>query len=469
MGNQTSLMDRRSFMALSAVGFLGACTRGPRTNKEFTNAIELISASEFYIAHRGSGDNWIEHTQIAYDKSLEAGAQAIEISVHRLADGTFVCHHDANLFRLTGVNAEIATLGIEELGSVRNNARQWLGPNTALEPIPLLTEVLRRLNDRCVIFIEDKTGNHGKDLLDLISQYPAAAERFIWKQPANAPGHRLARERGFLTWGYFAPSLQHELESLAPALDLIGMHISASDESILAAVRIGKPVIIWEIHTRAERDRVISLGARGLMCSNYPYVARKTSIRSRDEFGAGARPAGDLPDTILWERQPSFVVADSALRISGDVKSSYCMGSVSGSDRTAAAIACEVRWNETAPKTGVAGLSYGVKSDAPYRAFEVVQHDGFHLQIASDGTVSTWQAAGNNPIRLGMCKTEPPLAGQWIRLTVQFGVEQTSVHRDGLLLYSFPALPQESQGFISLLNLVGNSPALDFRKVFVSQ
>lgn len=42
---------------------------------------ELLSRPRFVVAHRGSGDNWPEHTLTAYANALAAGADAVEISL----------------------------------------------------------------------------------------------------------------------------------------------------------------------------------------------------------------------------------------------------------------------------------------------------------------------------------------------------------------------------------------------------
>src|SRR5699024_9781688 len=131
------------------------------------------------------------------------GAQAIEISVHMSADGVFVCHHDTNLKRMTGVDREIATVTYRELTQIKNDARSWLGPAAEPQPIPALRDVLDQFAAKYVMFIEDKTGSHARELLNLLDSYPNPTKHFVWKQTAASEQFKLARQRGYKVWGYF--------------------------------------------------------------------------------------------------------------------------------------------------------------------------------------------------------------------------------------------------------------------------
>ena len=74
----------------------------PGDTGPFTVA-SLLAAPSFFVAHRGSGDNWPEHTMRAYKGSAAAGLKAIEVSVSATSDGVLVCHHDLNTQRVTGI------------------------------------------------------------------------------------------------------------------------------------------------------------------------------------------------------------------------------------------------------------------------------------------------------------------------------------------------------------------------------
>ena len=49
------------------------------------------------LAHRGGSGPWVENTVEAFESSLRAGADGVELDVRRCADGTLVVHHDPAL------------------------------------------------------------------------------------------------------------------------------------------------------------------------------------------------------------------------------------------------------------------------------------------------------------------------------------------------------------------------------------
>jgi glycerophosphoryl diester phosphodiesterase len=46
------------------------------------------------LAHRGGSGPWVENTVEAFESSLRAGADGVELDVRRCADGALVVHHD---------------------------------------------------------------------------------------------------------------------------------------------------------------------------------------------------------------------------------------------------------------------------------------------------------------------------------------------------------------------------------------
>ena len=49
------------------------------------------------LAHRGGSGPWVENTVEAFESSLRAGADGVELDVRRCADGTLVVHHDPDV------------------------------------------------------------------------------------------------------------------------------------------------------------------------------------------------------------------------------------------------------------------------------------------------------------------------------------------------------------------------------------
>lgn len=76
-------------------------TTGTLLTEANASVTALVAQNPFFVAHRGSGGEYPEHTMAAYGGSTGFGAQAIEVSVQVSADGVLFCMHDATLDRMT--------------------------------------------------------------------------------------------------------------------------------------------------------------------------------------------------------------------------------------------------------------------------------------------------------------------------------------------------------------------------------
>lgn len=475
-----SELSRRNVFALAGAGMgllATGCSPGARTvpAADASASVEgILNRHPFYVAHRGSQDNWPEHTAEAYRESLGAGADAIEVSVHRTADGVYVCHHDANTLRMTGVDREIAKSSYEELLELSNNAKPWLGPGSAVLPIPKLTDVLDQYAASTVIFLEDKAGANPADLLDLMDKYPDSTKHFVWKQPGTSGRHRAAKERGYTTWGYFVEAEMDRLSKQQVAdFDLVGVHWTVTDDEIRRAVGYGKPVVCWEIHTRSERDRVVRLGVQGIMCANIPYVATNVPSARSDQFVTGLRAPGDLPYALAWTHQPVIQPETSSVRLDHPVKASYCMGSMSPLDGAKGyRIFFDMRWPEKLPQgTEHAGLAFGQNDDSPYRVREPSRSGGYHFVQRMNGTLELFgrQAGEVSGYPLGTVATAPPVAGAWMRYEVRVMPSAISVSRlDGRGNANWTVTSSSNTyrgGYFSLCRNYQGTPAVEFRSV----
>lgn len=467
--DEFGLVTRRMFLGLLGTTIIAGCTRGnkkPNNSEYLTTAAELIDKDLFLIAHRGSGDNWTEHTLKAYQQALIHGASAIEISVHRTSDGHFVCHHDPDLLRLCGEPKQISELTWTQLKEYSNDARRWLGPNTPLEPIARLDEVMATLGGKTVFFIEDKTGKNAIDLLKILLDSPAPAESLVWKQPASSQGHEVASSKGIKTWGYFSPEYFSEIELLSSKFDLIGIHDSADTTTIRRAVSTGKPVVCWEVHSRSKMDALQRQGVRGMMCSNYPYVSTEPQLdrSATDEFSTGRRSAGDLPDKLLWNEQPEIDALQGLIRLSGQRKSGYVLGSMAVATIGSWNLKAQMHWPLLGASNQIAGIAFGLPDDVPYRAFEANQIVGYHLQLESKGRASIWEAAGKEPRRLAEVPLNVPKAGEWLHIEFEFVRDGIQVQIDSVRFVAKVSKNIQS-GYLNLLNLIPHGNPVEFKEI----
>ncbi|MFB8370203.1 glycerophosphodiester phosphodiesterase family protein [Pseudarthrobacter sp. NPDC055928] len=426
----------------------------------------LLAAPSFFVAHRGSGDNWPEHTMLAYTKAAAAGLKALEVSVVSTGDGVLVCHHDLNTERLTGTDLIIARASYAALESLRNDARAWLGPAAPLEPIPLLEDVLRTFLPSRVIFLEDKQGTNADELLELLEAYPGARDRVVWKQPASSPGHALARSRGYTTWGYVTAPDYDNLAALIPRVDLLGVHNWAPSAVVRELVASGKPVAAWEVRRRSDYARLKALGVRGFVCSNVVHVLHLEERRAEDGFDTGLRYAGDLPQEAEgdWQGQPALQQA--AVRISSEEPASYLMGSMGGLSGPQRELAFELRWPEGLPAgTGSAGVAFGQDDDAPYRPDAAVS--GYELEFGADGRLTlSRRDKGAGPVVLAEAKGAPPGAGEWTRLVLTVTPQRVIARRPDQ--QGADAETDDTAyggGWFSLLKNYDAGPAVEFRNV----
>lgn len=469
-------VSRRDFLALASAGsLLSGCTTGAGSRSApesvFTTS-DLLNTVPFYIGHRGSGDNWPEHTLLAYEKSRALGVKALEISVHATKDNVFVCHHDGNTERLTGVNREIRDMTYAEILQVGNDAREWLGPASEKQPIPRLADALEKFATNSVIFLEDKTAVHTQQLLDLMDAFPDSTKHFVWKQQATSDRFKEASDRGYKTWGYFSPDDFGSFSSRAALFDYVGIFHSATDEQIRELAGFGKPVVCWEVHTRSQRDRLLELGVTMMMCSNAAYVMTDRASATADQFASGLRANGDLPWTTDrgWSAQPAILPTSRSLRVAGGDNPAYRMGSMCPIAGSAYRLAFEMRWPEALPdESQHAGVAFGMDTDEPYRVLKS-SNAGYHLILRRSGDMELFarEAMEVTGTLLARVRTAAPSSGSWMKFELDVTPERLTVTRiqgDGWSLAS--AHRALRGGYFSLNKNYGDGPAVEFRGISV--
>ena len=482
---ESSLMTRRQLLvAASAVALLSGCTPSQRDagRSEGTGQQDgptytidhLMGTTPFYIAHRGSGDNWPEHTGLAYAQAVAAGAKAIEVSVNATSDGVLVCHHDNSSGRLTGKDLVFADTPFMALTDLRNDAREWLGPASPQEPIARLQDVLDAYAGSHVIFIEDKQGTNAHALMDLMDSYPDPRNHFVWKQVAIANQVSVATERGYKSWGYFGSDIFDRIEELGPRFDYLGVPHTAPDTVIERAAAVGKPVISWEVHTRSMRDRLLGLGVTGMMCSNFPYVTSSAARHQTDQFKSGLRAAGDLPWSVTggWGVQPEIRPGDGSLALDGSRISSYCMGSMCPVPQDVYSIQFQMRWPEALPRSREhAGLAFGQASDQPYRVLQASEVGGYHMVLRESGELELFSRAPGEAsgTRLGAIQTERPTPGEWMNFWVDLTPTTIGYARTDGAGWRDTVRDHEFRGaYFSLTKNYDGEAPVEFRKVTVS-
>lgn len=427
-------LNRRQFLWVGASALvLTACQPvSPRPSEQpqptasvAPNPIDAVFATgPVYIAHRGSGDNWVEHTFDAYAHAIAFGAAAIEVSVGASSDAVLLCHHDATTTRMTGQDLVIEDTSWKQLSSLRTDARAWLGPGSGLQPIARLDNVLDAFAPEHLIFIEDKQGENPKKLFNLMESHADPTEHFVWKQAVEyAPPHHIL-EAGYKTWGYFTKDTYGRAEEFGRRFDYLGVEHSATDAEIAQVVALGKPVIAWPIHTRSMRDRMLRLGVTGMMCSNVPYVSASTALATTDAFATGVRAPGDLPWATDkgFSVQPVITAETASIAIAMKGAQSYLMGSMCPVPADGYTLTWEMRWPSALPPgpTDTAGVAFGVPDDQPFRVGVAGNSAGYYATVRRNGRVELFgraaQAAAG--VSLGSLNTAAARPGEWMRFQI---------------------------------------------------
>lgn len=427
----------------------------------------LLATPSFYIAHRGSGDNWTEHTLRAYQESRALGLKAVEVSVSATSDGVLICHHDLDLGRMTGRDYLISATSLATVSTLRNDARAWLGPAAGREPVPELRAVLAQLLDSSVIFLEDKQGTNQEEILALLEGYPEARDRVVWKQPAQSKSHAEARRNGYTTWGYFGSDALAGAAAYFGNVDLLGVPALAPADKVREFVATGKPVIGWEVHRRSERDRLRGLGVRGMMCANTPYVLQREPVATADAFASGQRAPGDLPwdSDSHWQEQPAFT--GSGLRILSATTSAYTMGSMGPIQSAEWWLEFDLRWPGGLPGRAYgAGIMFALADDSPWRPGQPSPQGGYLLDTRPDGRLTLYRmdrdsAAG---VVVGAAGGSPLRPGQWQRFRVDVTAAGISAGQGGSAALTSTDAAYRG-GYFALAKNYDAGPPVEFRNV----
>lgn len=266
--------------------------QGPATSSTaapaYTIAQMRAQAAGWFVAHRGSGAEFPEHTLTGYDVSAElmrtnGYVPAIEVSVVAAADKTLFCMHDPDFDKSTNSTGAATTRPWSEISAlVRTDETTYLGPGWPGQQLVTLREVFDRFIHNTVIFVEAKSNAAVQPLQRmLLEDYPQARQNVVIKMQYNNSLLSWARTNGFTTWGYLAGdglTNDSELNTYDSVVDMWGIPAVTTDARISEIVARGKDVIVWEVHRR-EQARHLSqdLGVEGLMCSRIAYVTRSTN------------------------------------------------------------------------------------------------------------------------------------------------------------------------------------------------
>lgn len=246
---------------------------------------DLLATWPFHVAHRGGSANWPEMTLAAYDNSYRSGIRALEISLHRSADGVFVCSHDDSLARVTTSQLSIAKNAWSALRGFHVRLTEYTSapsPSKSNQKVTLcrLEDVLDRYADKCVLFVEDKTQQHSAALIRILKRYPGIENRIVWKVHNSVQEGALAigRDHGLTTWGYFFAKEMDKFEAMAPRFSWLGLDYRCSTQQLQRATSLGKTTVGHIVHTADQYKTLVEAGCNGIMLGNIARMQRRGTL-----------------------------------------------------------------------------------------------------------------------------------------------------------------------------------------------
>lgn len=402
---------------------------------------DLLLDNPFYVAHRGGGDERPEHTLNAYSGAIALGSKAVEISTYMTLDQAHVCMHDATLDRTTNTTGNVSSRLLADLqeNPVVDYGAQYLGVNWDNQPICTLKDALDALAGKVVIFVEPKNANNASvnAMFALIDKYPQA--EIVWKffrdTGGALPTHAVtAQSKGYKLWMYLADSDNNTVLDAAAATsaEMLGLPYSSVDAQISYLVAKGKPVIVYEVHRKSERDRLVGLGVKGIMTPNPGYIQRTTAYATASTFGQGVRAPGDITTDYLIANTPSWSPGDNAITFSvPSVDASLLMGSMCPLG-TSYQIDFDMKWVALPTATTWSGLAFAHVSDEEYKAQGTNNQNGYHAFLRANGQLQLFthtNGTGSGTQIGSTVNTAAPVADTWIPLRVIITPTNVSLQR----------------------------------------
>ncbi|MFG3256178.1 glycerophosphodiester phosphodiesterase [Streptomyces sp. NPDC048172] len=234
-----------------------------------------------YTAHRGGALEVPENSMSGLTATFERGyAPVLDIDIRMLKDGTLVAMHDATLDRTTNMSGPVKALTLRDWRKVRIRPSPALSGRWVPERPPTLHEILKRFGGRTPLMLELKDPK-GLDRMTAMLR----GRKLTRSVYLNTNRLRLAvraHRRGLLTavWRSARQLPGDHPERWTRNVNILSIDYQTPAPHIRRAVRSGIHHI-WAhtVNTPADRDRMLRLGARGIVTDVPGLLAGRPAVR----------------------------------------------------------------------------------------------------------------------------------------------------------------------------------------------
>lgn len=227
--------------------------------------VRLDDKKATIIAHRGYTLKGPENTLEAIQGAIEAHADYAEIDILETKDGQLAVIHDTNLKRLTGRNAEVYDLTMDELRKLEVRQGNLTGR------ISSLAEVMNAARGKIKLNIEVKT--HGKEqnivntFIRTIRENDFQANCIVQSLDYQILQQVKAAEPE-LQVGYIMFAGVPDMQRIEA--DFVVMEEYMVNDSVVAAAKLhNKPLYVWTVNDPDSMEFFFSMGVDGIV-TDYP-------------------------------------------------------------------------------------------------------------------------------------------------------------------------------------------------------
>ena len=233
--------------------------------------------------HRGASALLPENTLAAFERALADGANALELDVHRTADGHFVVAHDPDGERLAGVSEQIGTVGLDQVK--RWDVAMTDGRDLDRHRVPTLEEVLAAFPGIPMsIDLKPDDPDAVPPLLEIVARHDAServtlasfSTRVVRRMRVLGYPGRTTLSKLEVALLRFLPAVvaKQWISGDAAHIPVAHSGIRLDGRRFIARARaLGLRVDYWVVDDPVEARRLLDLGATGIMSDDPAAIA----------------------------------------------------------------------------------------------------------------------------------------------------------------------------------------------------